>query len=120
MVLPEMKPTSDDRTPPSVWGTLGEVAVRVLCVGLAVVSGAAGVACAVVAAGFALRAFLNGWTPGRWFSGRLEDWVIGTGVEGDAGNYVGFITAAIPASICFTVAQWGIARATSSARRANH
>lgn len=105
----------------SLVAVLGDAVVRVVALAVAIVAGLGGTGFAAIAAGFALRAFANGWIPGKWFSGQLQDWVIGLGVEGDAANYVGFISAGIPAAVCFAVAQWAFARAiTPTWRRAPH
>lgn len=106
-----------DVTPRSVVSVLGEAVVRLLALLVAVVAGLASLGFALVAGGFALRTFVNGWIPSRWFSDRLEDWVFGVGVQGDAGNYVGFITSAIPAAVLFSIAQWGLDRATVSSEK---
>ena len=35
--------------------------------------------------------FISGWTPAKWFSGNIADWIWGTGVVGDAFNYYVFM-----------------------------
>jgi uncharacterized membrane protein len=63
---------------------------------------------ALVAALFAASEIFNGFIPTRWFSTSAVDWISGTGSQGSARNYFGFMLSAIPASLCGAAAKWGL------------
>ena len=69
--------------------------------------------CGLVAARYLLQEFLNGWIPSRWLSNSSVDWIFGSGTQGSASNYFGFMLAAIPTGIAGKAALWGYAQLTS-------
>ena len=76
-----------------------------------------GPVCAVAALSavvFGLRQFVSGWIPSRWLSDNPADWMFGLGIEGDAGNYAGFMVSAVVAAVCWSAVQWGAARLRAS------
>ena len=77
--------------------------VIVVCAPLAFVFGA-------LAALFLLNEFVNGLVPARWFSTNGADWLFGTGNQGSARNYIGFMLTAVPASLFWSAVQWGLSR----------
>ncbi|MFM8530878.1 MAG: hypothetical protein ACKOD2_14630 [Ilumatobacteraceae bacterium] len=81
--------------------------VMVLCAPL-------GVAAVLSAVMFGLRQFVSGWIPSRWLSDNPADWVFGLGVEGDAGNYLGFMVSALVAAGCWSTVQWAVAQFRAS------
>ena len=81
--------------------------VMVLCVPLGLVG-------VLSAAMFGLRQFVSGWIPSRWLSDNPADWVFGLGVEGDAGNYLGFMVSAMFAAACWSAVQWAVAQFRAS------
>ena len=62
----------------------------------------------LAAALFAASEVFNGFIPTRWFSTSGVDWIFGTGTQGSARNYFGFMLSAIPASLCAAGAKWGL------------
>jgi uncharacterized membrane protein len=86
---------------------LAAMLVLVVCTPL----GAVGALAAVM---FGLRQFVSGWIPSRWLSDNPADWVFGLGVEGDAGNYLGFMVSALVAALCWQAVQWAVTRFRAS------
>jgi len=68
------------------------------------------VICGAIAGLFLLNEFVNGLVPSRWLSDNGADWLFGTGAQGSARNYLGFMVSAVPASLCWTGARWGLDR----------
>jgi hypothetical protein len=62
----------------------------------------------LAAALFAASEIFNGFIPTRWFSTSVVDWIFGTGSQGSARNYFGFMLSAIPACVCGAGAKWGL------------
>ncbi|MFM8793783.1 MAG: hypothetical protein ACKOFF_02650 [Acidimicrobiales bacterium] len=83
---------------------------RLLASVVMVVCAPLGVAAALSAVMFGLRQFVSGWIPSRWLSDNPADWVFGLGVEGDAGNYLGFMVSAVVATVCWSMVQWAVAQ----------
>ena len=63
---------------------------------------------ALIAGVFIASEIFNGIVPTRWFSTSGIDWIFGTGSQGSARNYFGFMLSAIPASLCGAGAKWGL------------
>jgi len=82
------------------------MATRLVAVAVLVLCAPLGVAAALAAVMFGLRQFVSGWIPSRWLSDNPADWVFGLGVEGDAGNYLGFMVSAVVAAACWQAVQW--------------
>ena len=59
---------------------------------------------------FMLNEFVNGLIPTRWFSDNGADWLFGTGTQGSARNYLGFMLSAVPASLFWAGVRWGVGR----------
>jgi len=81
------------------------VLVIIVCTPLAVAFGS-------LAALFLLQEFVNGWIPSRWFSDSPLDWMMSTGTEGGAANYIGFMLTAMPAGLTGKGALWGYEKVT--------
>lgn len=64
------------------------------------------VASVVTAIGALLDQFVSGWVPSSWFSSDPVDWIVGTGVEGSANNYLVFMVSALVASACGAGIRW--------------
>ena len=79
-----------------------------------VVCGPVGLVASLSAVMFGLRQFVSGWIPSRWLSDNPADWVFGLGIEGDAGNYAGFMVSAVVLAACWSAVQWGAARLRAS------
>lgn len=60
----------------------------------------------LIAASAMLSMVIAGWIPSNWFSGSLADFALGTGVRGDAANYVRFMVGAGPATLAWAVIRW--------------
>lgn len=67
----------------------------------------------LVAAYFLAQEFLNGWIPSRWFSDSGWDWAFGSGRQGGARNYFGFMLSGIPAGLFGKATAWGYAKSKS-------
>lgn len=52
-------------------------------------------------------AFFAGWIPTRWFSSNAADWLIGTGVAGDASNYLLLMGGGLLAGLSGIAIRWG-------------
>jgi len=86
---------------PSIGSKFLGVCAVVVCAPLCLLFGlAAGV--------FVASEIFNGLIPTRWFSTSGVDWIFGTGSQGSARNYFGFMLSAIPASLCAAGAKWGL------------
>jgi hypothetical protein len=66
----------------------------------------------LIAAYFLMQEFLNGWIPSRWVSDSGWDWIFGTGTQGGARNYFGFMLSALPAGMFGKATAWGYAKFT--------
>ena len=86
---------------PSIGSKFLGVCAVVACAPLCLLFGLA-------AALFAASEIFNGFIPTRWFSTSVVDWIFGTGSQGSARNYFGFMLSAIPASLCGAGAKWGL------------
>lgn len=62
------------------------------------------------AATFLVQEFVNGWIPSKWFSSSATDWAFGSGTEGGARNYLGFMLSAVPAATCWQGVKWAKAK----------
>lgn len=67
-----------------------------------------GLASGLVAAVCLADQFLSGWIPSRWFSRSATDWVFGSGTEGSARNYLGFMVGAVVAAGCLKGMEWAM------------
>jgi len=86
---------------PSIGSKFLGVCAVVVCAPLCLLFGlAAGV--------FVASEIFNGLIPTRWFSTSAVDWIFGTGSQGSARNYFGFMLSAIAASLCGAGAKWGL------------
>jgi hypothetical protein len=70
----------------------------------------------LVAAYFLVQEFLSGWIPSRWISDSGWDWIFGSGKEGGARNYFGFMLSALPAGMFGTATSWGYAKFVSKSK----
>jgi hypothetical protein len=86
---------------PSIGSKFLGVCALVVCAPLCLLFGLA-------AALFAASEIFNGLIPTRWFSTSGADWIFGTGSQGSARNYFGFMLSAVPASLCAAGAKWGL------------
>jgi len=73
-----------------------------------VLCGPTAVFCSAIAGIFLLSEIVNGLIPTRWFSDNATDWLFGTGTEGSARGYFGFILSTIVSSPFWAGANWGI------------
>jgi hypothetical protein len=54
-----------------------------------------------------LSTVVSGWMPSSWFSGNAADWLVGTGVQGDAVNYVRVMVGGMAAAASGAAIRWG-------------
>ena len=82
--------------------------------GLAVLIVAAPLAllCGLIAAYFLAQEVISGWIPSRWVSDSGWDWIFGTGTQGGARNYFGFMLSALPAGMFGKATAWGYTKFT--------
>ena len=65
----------------------------------------------LISGGLAILAIIDtvisGWIPSRWFSGNAADWIWGTGIAGDASNYIVIVIGGGIAIGLGAVIRWG-------------
>lgn len=76
-------------------------------IALLLVLGPIFVVSALVAAAGLASAFVSGLDPRNWFSSQAADWLLGSGIAGDAGNYLRFMLGGFIAALSGAAIRWG-------------